>query len=86
MNLAHSEPDAMMLVPPPVRAMAAALTMFLFNLIGLGLGPLCVGFLGDWLGPGNGLRRGMACATFGELVAASLSWTARTSLVRDTIS
>ena len=78
------------LVPARSRAIVAALLIFILNLVGLGLGPLCVGLLSDWfapsLGVGDGLRWGMACATVGGLVSASFFWTARTTLGRDTIS
>lgn len=81
---------ALGLVAAPSRAIASALMMFVFNLIGLGLGPLFVGLLSDLfagtLGAGEGLRWGMACATLGGFVAAGLFWAARTSLGRDTIS
>jgi predicted MFS family arabinose efflux permease len=39
---------------PRMRAMSAALTMLLINLIGLGLGPLAVGALNDFLAPSLG--------------------------------
>lgn len=39
---------------PRMRAMSAALTMLLINLIGLGLGPLAVGALNDHLAPSLG--------------------------------
>jgi MFS family permease len=53
-------------VPPHMRATAAALLLFIINLIGLGLGPLAVGILSDvmanvFLGP-DGLSVG-ACKT-----------------------
>ncbi|WP_374468945.1 spinster family MFS transporter [Phenylobacterium sp.] len=53
-------------VPPHMRATAAALLLFIINLIGLGLGPLAVGVLSDlmansFLGP-DGLSVG-ACKT-----------------------
>lgn len=37
-----------------MRPMATAVIMFLFNLIGLGLGPLIVGGLSDFMAPGEG--------------------------------
>lgn len=81
---------ALGLVPAQSRATASALLMFIFNVIGLGLGPLCVGLLSDHFavaaGPATGLRWGMACATLVGLIAAGLFWRARTSLARDTIS
>ena len=43
------------LAPPHMRAMASALVIFMMNLIGMGLGPLIVGMLNDWLEPTYGL-------------------------------
>lgn len=81
---------ALGLIPAHSRATASALMMFIFNLIGLGLGPLFVGVLSDLfapsLGTGAGLRWGMACATLGGFVAATMFWMARTSLARDTVA
>lgn len=80
---------ALGLVPAHARATASALMLFIMNLLGLGLGPLSVGLLSDMfagsLGPGTGLRWGMACATLGGFVAAACFWAARTSLARDTV-
>lgn len=39
------------LVPPATRAMTSAVLFFILNLIGLGLGPLTVGLLSDYLVP-----------------------------------
>lgn len=39
------------LVPPRMRATAAALFLFILNIIGLGLGPQTVGLLSTWLHP-----------------------------------
>jgi predicted MFS family arabinose efflux permease len=39
------------LVPPATRAMTSAVLFFILNLIGLGLGPLTVGLLSDFLVP-----------------------------------
>ena len=80
---------ALGLVPPQSRATASALMMFVFNLIGLGLGPLCVGLFSDAFAPslgiGAGLRWAMACVTLGGFVASALFRATRTSLVRDTV-
>ena len=62
------------LVRPQSRATATALLLFIVNIIGLGLGPLCVGSLSDLLsgsmGSGNSLRIAMIiCGCFG-LVSA----------------
>lgn len=42
------------LTPPRSRATAAAVLMLMFNIIGLGLGPLFVGMISDWLKPEYG--------------------------------
>jgi MFS family permease len=42
------------LVDPAMRALAAALLLLAGNLIGLGLGPLAVGLLSDFLQPTQG--------------------------------
>ena len=39
------------LVPPHKRAIAAAIYLMIFNLVGLGLGPLAVGVLSDLYAP-----------------------------------
>jgi hypothetical protein len=44
------------LAPLRMRATAAALLLFLLNFIGMGLGPLIVGTLNDWLEPQLGLQ------------------------------
>jgi MFS family permease len=61
---------AQSLVQPRTRATAAALILFVINLIGMGLGPLAVGTLSDVLasnmGEAQGLRWAMALgSTFG---------------------
>jgi predicted MFS family arabinose efflux permease len=43
------------LVKPHMRAVASSILLFIINLIGLGLGPLFVGFLSDWLKPDFGI-------------------------------
>ena len=51
--------------PPETRAMASAFILFILNLIGLGFGPLAVGFLSDFFasqGAENGLRWAIICA------------------------
>ncbi|HEX8420497.1 MAG TPA: MFS transporter [Sphingomonas sp.] len=81
---------ALGLAPPRSRATASALMLFVFNIVGLGLGPLCVGLLSDAfapsLGTGGGLRVGMAGATAAGLVAAACFWAARGRLQRDRIA
>jgi MFS family permease len=51
------------LAPGNMRAQAAAIFLFMFNLVGMGLGPLVIGMLSDALEPGLGvdsLRYAMA--------------------------
>jgi len=42
------------LVPPPMRAVAAAVLIFFITMLGMGLGPQVVGFINDWLEPSFG--------------------------------
>lgn len=42
------------LVPAKMRAFASAVLFFVLNIIGLGLGPLVIGILSDWLAPTYG--------------------------------
>jgi MFS family permease len=44
------------IVPPRMRAQAAAVMLLVLNLIGLGMGPQFVGFLSDLLKPVHGLE------------------------------
>jgi len=44
------------LVPPPMRAQAAAVLLLILNLIGMGLGPQFVGLLSDLLAPRLGVE------------------------------
>ena len=65
------------LVQPPQRAMAAAVSLLLMNLIGLGLGPLTFGMLSDafsksGLGPAEGLRYALVAGSFTSLIAIVL--------------
>ena len=79
-------------VPPHMRATAAAILLFIINLIGLGLGPLAVGLLSDYLNKGVGLGAAegvrwalMISASFG-LVAFACFWMARRTIREDTVS
>jgi MFS family permease len=59
------------LVPPGMRAVAAAVLIFFVTMLGMGLGPQVVGLLNDWLEP-----------TFGQLaVRWSLVIVLSTSLI-----
>ena len=65
------------LAPENMRTQASALFLFMFNLIGLGLGPLLIGFASDILAPSLGsdsLRYAMAAGLGAVLVGAFLFW------------
>ena len=59
------------LAKPHMRAMAAAILLFILNLIGLGLGPLLVGLLSDWLAPRFG-DESIRWALLGVVVSGAL--------------
>lgn len=44
------------LAPPHMRAMASAVLLFILNMIGMGLGPMAVGMLSDFLAPRFGIE------------------------------
>jgi MFS family permease len=78
--------SAQSLVPAHHRATAAAVILFVINLIGLGLGPLAVGAISDivgegmGLGAGAGIRWALIVSTLFGLVAAALFWVARRTI------
>lgn len=80
------------LVRPNTRATATAVVLFIANLIGLGLGPLCLGLASDLLATQAGLAPGPALRTamlaFGVLAipCAGLFWTARRTLREEIVS
>jgi MFS family permease len=84
--------SAQSLVPPHARATAAAVILFIINLIGLGLGPLGVGILSDVFGEGmgmgaaQGIRWALIVSTLFGLVAAGLFWTARKTIREEMVS
>lgn len=84
--------SAQSLVPPHVRATAAAVILFIINLIGLGLGPLGVGILSDvfgegmGMGPAEGIRWALIVSTLFGLVAALLFWIARRTIREEMVS
>ena len=84
--------SAQSLVPPQARATAAAMILFIINLIGLGLGPLGVGIMSDVLGEGLGLGKaeGIRWALIGStlfgFIAAWLFWTARKTIREEMVS
>jgi MFS family permease len=82
---------AQSIVPPHMRATAAAILLFIINLIGLGLGPLAVGALSDVLakvwefGAAEGIRWALIFATLPNIVAFGLFWWARKSIRNDIV-
>jgi MFS family permease len=80
------------LVPPQMRATAAATLLFTINLIGLGLGPLAVGVTSDLfnkalgLGPAQGVRWALMSCVVLAMPAAVLFWRARRSIREELVS
>ncbi len=74
------------LAPPHMRALAAATILMIYNLIGLGLGPLFVGWLSDVLTPTYGLeaiRYSLLVIAVPHLVAALNNALGARTLERD---
>jgi predicted MFS family arabinose efflux permease len=74
------------LVPLRMRAQAAAILFFVLNIIGCGLGPLCIGKLSDILHPALGsdsIRWAMLATTIPLLVSAGCYWKASRTLKTD---
>jgi predicted MFS family arabinose efflux permease len=68
------------LVPSAARAVASAAILFMQNLIGLGLGPVVLGFFSDELKPAYGtdsVRYVLLISGLVSLIAAVLLWRAR---------
>ncbi|MES2035819.1 MAG: MFS transporter [Pseudomonadota bacterium] len=84
--------SAQSLVPPHARATAAAMILFIINLIGLGLGPLGVGIISDIIGQGMGLgaaegiRWALIISTLFGFIAAALFWQARKTIREEMVS
>ena len=84
--------SAQSLVSPRTRATASAITLFVANIVGLGLGPLLVGALSDTLsgpggmGPAEGVRWALVAGSGALLVAAALFWLARGRIREETVS
>ncbi len=80
------------LVHPRTRATAAAVLLFVINIVGLGLGPLSVGVLSDVLGaqpgwtPGDGIRWSLIVFGCFGVIAAALFWMARKTIRKDLVS
>lgn len=69
-------------VPPGIRALTSAVTLLVFNLFGLGLGPAVTGFLSDHLAASGmqdtSLRYALAAVVLFSLAgAASIAWASR---------
>jgi len=79
-------------VPPHMRATAAAILLFIINLIGLGLGPLAVGLLSDFfnkglgMGAAEGVRWALIASASSGLIAFACFWRARKTIREDTVS
>ena len=74
------------MVSPSMRAMASAILFFILNFIGLGLGPLVVGMLSDFLAPSYGsesLRYALGIVAFVNLVSATFFILAARKLLDD---
>lgn len=75
------------IVPPRMRAQAAAVLLLMLNLIGLGLGPQFVGVLSDLLKPAHGVESVRYALLYTIVVGAGWSaihyWRASQTLGRD---
>ncbi len=74
------------LVPPAMRATASAINLFIVNLVGLGLGPLLMGYLNDALAPQYGdlsIRYSLLSVGMVGGGAVLFFWLASQSLPRD---
>lgn len=69
------------------RATVIAIFLFIINAVGLGLGPVAIGMVSDFLGltmgTGDGLRWALIMASFVSVLSALCFFQARKSLVRD---
>ena len=80
------------LVRPQTRATASAVLLFIINLIGLGLGPLGVGAVSDFisgpmgLGSAEGVRWSLMIFIMFGAVASGLFWLARSSIREEMVS
>jgi len=84
---------AQSVVSPQSRATTAAILLFVLNLIGLGLGPMCVGALTDLLagptfglGQAEGVRWALIASGMAVILAGGLFWWARYSVREDLTS
>lgn len=83
---------AQSIVDPRMRATTAAILLFVINLVGLGLGPVAVGALSDFLnlgaglGEGEGLRWALIATEVLNVLAFVFFWLARKTIREETIS
>jgi MFS family permease len=76
-------------VPAQMRATAAAILLFIINLIGLGLGPIAVGALSDSLaiygnmGAADGVRWALILSVLANVAAFWFFWSARKTIQAD---
>jgi MFS family permease len=83
---------AQSIVEPHMRATAAAVLLFVINLIGLGLGPVAVGALSDilagpvGLGEAEGVRWALIISALFGLVSFALFWRARKTIREDMVT
>ena len=74
------------MVSPSMRAMASAILFFILNFIGLGMGPLVVGMLSDFLAPTYGsesLRYALGIVSLINLLSATFFILAARKLLND---
>jgi len=72
------------LVPPAMRATAAAVFIFILTIIGLGAGPQMIGVLNDWIGTPDAIRYSLLfVAIIMNLLAAWFFWLTGRTLVVD---
>lgn len=79
-------------VRPQTRATASAVLLFMINLLGLGLGPLGVGVVSDFLsgpmglGSAEGVRWSLMIFILFGALASALVWMARSSIREEMVS
>jgi len=72
------------LVPPTLRAMAAAVYLLLVTIIGVGAGPQTIGVLNDWIGTPDAVRYSLlVTVVVMNLASAFFYWQAGKTLMRD---
>ena len=80
------------MVPQRMRAMSAAIMLFVINFLGLVMGALCIGALSDLLnkgfhlGPAEGVRWALILSVIGGAFAALLFWLARKNVREEMVS